>query len=142
MAAIASTTLSASVGSFARFMTSTASSNNACAKPIGCVHGRFVASGKAAPTSAELCPVKDDLNGWLGVHQTSEEQIAPGFAKRFDRLRKQQRLADGGDLRRETLLLAWFQKVVKSGGMTTPVMISHLPDLKALICAEKSSVRF
>jgi hypothetical protein len=38
--------------------------------------------------------------------------------------------------------IAWFQKVVKSGGITTPVMISHLPALKALIWAVKSSVRF
>jgi hypothetical protein len=38
--------------------------------------------------------------------------------------------------------LAWFQKVVKSGGIGTPVTISTLPCLKALIWAVKSSVRF
>jgi hypothetical protein len=38
--------------------------------------------------------------------------------------------------------LAWFQKVVKSGGIITPVMISQPACLKALIWALKSSVRF
>ena len=37
---------------------------------------------------------------------------------------------------------AWFQKVVKSGGIITPVMISQFDFLNAAICAEKSSVRF
>jgi hypothetical protein len=37
---------------------------------------------------------------------------------------------------------AWFQKVVKSGGSTTPVRISASAFLKAVICAEKSSERF
>ena len=37
---------------------------------------------------------------------------------------------------------AWFQKVVKSGGIITPVMMSQFAFLKAAICALKSSVRF
>ena len=36
----------------------------------------------------------------------------------------------------------WFQKVVKSGGMITPVMISASAPRNAAICEEKSSVRF
>ncbi|MNT60330.1 hypothetical protein D3C72_1979050 [compost metagenome] len=36
---------------------------------------------------------------------------------------------------------AWVQKVVRSGGMTTPVTISASAFLNAEICAEKSSVR-
>ena len=38
--------------------------------------------------------------------------------------------------------LACFQKVGKSGGMTTPVMSSQPASLKALICAVKSWFRF
>jgi hypothetical protein len=62
--------------------------------------------------------------------------------QRLDRLREQDRLADGRGLGGEALLLGLVQKVVKSGGIGTPVTISTLPCLKALICAEKSSVRF
>ena len=36
----------------------------------------------------------------------------------------------------------WFQNVVKSGGITTPVTISASAPRKAAICALKSSVRF
>jgi hypothetical protein len=38
--------------------------------------------------------------------------------------------------------IAWLRKVVKSGGITTPVTISAFAALKALIWALKSSVRF
>ena len=38
--------------------------------------------------------------------------------------------------------LACVQKVVKSGGSTTPVTISAPAFWNAVICAEKSSVRF
>ena len=37
---------------------------------------------------------------------------------------------------------AWVQKVLMSGGITTPVTISALACLKALIWAVKLSVRF
>ena len=37
---------------------------------------------------------------------------------------------------------AWFQKVVKSGGIITPVTMSALAFLKAAICAVKLSERF
>src|ERR1700731_150573 len=36
----------------------------------------------------------------------------------------------------------WFQNVVKSGGITTPVTISAFAPRNAEICALKSSVRF
>jgi hypothetical protein len=63
-------------------------------------------------------------------------------AQRLDGLGEQDRLADGRGLGVKPCCLAWFQKVVKSGGIGTPVTISTLPCLKAFICAEKSSVRF
>ena len=69
-------------------------------------------------------------------------EIVAGLAERFDRQREQDRLADRGDLRLEALLLGLVQNVVKSGGITTPVTISTSRLLKAVICAEKSSVRF
>ena len=97
---------------------------------------------KPPATSADVSPVSDDLNGWLGDHQTSDDRLWPASPSASTDLREQHRLADRGDLRLETLLLGLVQKVVKSGGIITPVMISHSPDLKALICAEKSSVRF
>ena len=50
--------------------------------------------------------------------------------------------AAAGDGRRFVLPCKPFQKVVKSGGSTTPVMISQLADLNAPIWAEKLSVRF
>jgi hypothetical protein len=65
-----------------------------------------------------------------------------GVAQRLDGLREQDRLADGRRLGREALLLG----LVPEGGEIrrdrTPVTISTLPCLKALIWAEKSSVRF
>ena len=47
VAAIALTSAAGSAGSAARFSTSTATSNSAWMKPIGCVHCRPVASGEA-----------------------------------------------------------------------------------------------
>jgi len=36
-----------------------------------------VALVKPAATCAELSPVSDDLNGWFGVHQTSDDKLWP-----------------------------------------------------------------
>jgi Na+-transporting NADH:ubiquinone oxidoreductase subunit NqrF len=45
-------------------------------------------------------------------------------------------------LGRKPCCAACVQKVAKSGGRTTPVMMSHSAARKAEICAEKSSCRF
>src|SRR5882757_487641 len=142
VAAIAAATLSPSPGSPARFMTSTAISNSAWTKPIGCVHCRPVALVKPSATCAELSPVSDDLNGWLGVHQTSDDRLWPDLPSASTDCGNSSALPIEATLGVKPCCLAWFQKVVKSGGIITPVMISHDAPLKALICAEKSSVRF
>ena len=143
VAAIASATLSPLDGSPARFITSTASSNSAWTKPIGWVQGRPVALVKAARDIApDVSPVSDDLNGWLGDHQTSDDRLWPASPSASTDLREQDRLADRGDLRLEALLLG----LVPEGGEVR--RDHHAGDdfafaaLNALICAEKSSVRF
>ncbi len=94
VAAIASTTASLSVGSPARFMTSTATSNSAWTKPIGCVQGRPVALVKPSASSAALSPVERRLEGMARRPPDFRRQIVAGLAERLDRLREQQRLAD------------------------------------------------
>eukprot|EP01037_Dinobryon_pediforme_P025922 gene25923-28257_t len=64
---MASMTALESFGSADRFSASTATSNSAWAKPIGW----------ALASAAAEAPVSDDLNGWLGVHQTSEPRLCP-----------------------------------------------------------------
>jgi hypothetical protein len=48
-----------------------ASSNRACTKPMGWVHCLPVARCRQLATSPALSPLSEDLNGWLGDHQTS-----------------------------------------------------------------------
>ena len=97
---------------------------------------------KPAASSADVWPVSDDLNGWLGDHQTSEERLLPALPSASTDCGKRIALPIEAIFGVKPCCLAWFQKVVKSGGIITPVMISTLSALKALIWAEKSSVRF
>src|ERR1700730_13665514 len=63
----------------ARLSASTATSNSACTKPIGCVHCFLVAASQLAARSFALMPVSDDLNGWFGDHHTSDERLLPSL---------------------------------------------------------------
>src|SRR5262252_1163358 len=69
VAAIASRRAPALLRSEVRLSASAATSNSACANPIGCVHCFFASVSNALASSAALCPVSDDLNGCLGDHQ-------------------------------------------------------------------------
>src|SRR4030042_3321396 len=40
--------------------------------PIGCVHSFFVFAVQASQMSLEVLPEREDLKGWLGLHQISE----------------------------------------------------------------------
>ncbi len=111
-------------------------------KPIGCVQGRPVASVKPPARSFADMPFSEDLNGWFGDHQTSEDRLCPASPSASTDCGKRIALPIDATFGVKPCCLAWFQKVVKSGGIITPVMICTSPDLKALICAEKSSVRF
>src|SRR5262249_52163719 len=87
-------------------------------------------------------PVSDDLKGWLGDHQTSEERLLPLLPSASTATGKRMALPIEAALGLKPCWLAWVQKVVKSGGRTTPVTMSAFAALNAAIRAEKSSVRF
>ena len=114
-------------------MTFAATSNSEWTKPIGWVQGRLVLAVKSAARSAELWPVTDDLNGCEADHQTSDERLWPASPRVSTDCGKRIALATVAALGLKPCWRAWFQKVVKSGGMTTPVTISASAALKALI---------
>ncbi len=87
-------------------------------------------------------PVSDDLNGWFGDHHTSDDRLLPSSPSASTETGNRIALPTEATFGLKPCCIAWFQKVVKSGGSTTPVTISALAFLKAVICAEKLSVRF
>src|SRR5258708_12421049 len=87
-------------------------------------------------------PVSDDLNGWFGDHHTSDERLLPSLPSASTATGNRIALPIEATFGLKPCCSACFQNVVKSGGNTTPVMISALALLNALICAEKLSVRF
>ena len=87
-------------------------------------------------------PLIDDLNGWFGVHHTSDDRLWPSRASASTEDGNRIALPTEAALGLKPCCSACFQKVVKSGGSTTPVMIWALAFLNAVICAAKLSVRF
>ncbi|MNR29759.1 hypothetical protein D3C85_1471660 [compost metagenome] len=85
--------------------------------------------------------MSEELNGWLGLHQISVERLWPALPRASTAEGKSSALPTDMALGWKPCWRAWVQKVVRSGGMTTPVTISASAFLKAEICAEKSSVR-
>src|SRR5512137_37426 len=71
VAAMASRTLALS-RVCALFKASATISKAAYLKPIGCVHCFLVFAVQASQMSLEVLPDKEDLKGWLGLHQISE----------------------------------------------------------------------
>ena len=86
--------------------------------------------------------MSEDLNGWLGDHHTSDDRLWPSLPSASTETGNRIALPTEATFGLKPCCSACFQKVVKSGGITTPVTISHCAFLKALICAEKLSVRF
>ena len=78
----------------------------------------------------------------LGDHQTSVDRLLPLRPSASSATGNSSALPTEAIFGRKPCWLAWFQKVVKSGGSTTPVTISQLSRLNAVICAVKLSVRF
>src|SRR5215510_13366205 len=87
-------------------------------------------------------PLSDDLNGWLGLHQTSVLSPSAVSPSASTAAGKSSALPIDAALGWKPCCLACVQKVLKSGGITTPVMISQLAFLNAEIWALKSVVRF
>src|SRR5690606_30079963 len=114
--AIDSTIAAGSFGSAARFSVSTANSNSEWMKPIGCVHCRPVALVKPAASSAAVCPLSEDLNGCAGDHQTSDERLLPVLPSASSATGNRIALPTLTTFGLKPFWLAWFQKVVKSGG--------------------------
>ena len=85
--------------------------------------------------------MSDDLNGWFGVHHTSDDRLLPSGPSASTEDGKRRAFATVTAFGLKPCWLACVQNVVKSGGMTTPVTMSALPFLKAVICAVKSSLR-
>src|SRR5438445_8109118 len=61
----------------ARDRASAATSNRACAKPIGCVHCFFAPASYASASDLALCLVRLDVKGCEGLHHTSVERPSP-----------------------------------------------------------------
>src|SRR5262249_34309938 len=61
----------------ARLHESSPISNKAWMKPRGCVHSFFVSRVYSAANAAAVAPVRDDLNGCCGDHQTSVDIPSP-----------------------------------------------------------------
>ena len=142
VAAMAAAMASASVTSETRPMTFEATSNSEWTKPMGWVQGRLVLAVKSAARSAADWPVSEDWNGWVLDHQTSDERLWPASPSASTDCGKRMALATVRIFGLKPCCSAWLRKVVKSGGMTTPVTISAFAALKALIWALKSSFRF
>jgi hypothetical protein len=82
------------------------------------------------------------LNGWFGVHHTSDDRLLPSLPSASTEDGNRIALPTDAAFGLKPCCSDCFQKVVKSGGSTTPVMISAFAFLKAVICGEKLSVRF
>ena len=126
---------------FDRLRTSAATSSSAWEKPSGCVHCFPVPFSKASASSFAVRPSSDDLNGWFGVHHTSDDRPAPAGPSASTELGNSRAFPTVATFGLKPRCPACRQNVVKSGGIGTPVTISTLPSLNAEICAEKSSVR-
>src|SRR5438552_1073481 len=103
---------------------SKATSNSAWMKPMGCVHCFFVAFVYAAARSRAEAPVSDDLKGWFGDHHTSVVSPSPTAPRASTERGKSSALPTVTAFGRKPCWRAWVQKVVKSGGISTPVTIS------------------
>src|SRR5262245_19680339 len=121
-----------------RLSTSIATSNSACLKPIGCVHGRLVVFVYASVSSPALCPVSPDLNGCAGDHQISVVNPLPRAPIELMTDGNSSALPMVTTFGRKPCCAACDQKVAKSGGIMLPVTISQPAFLNAEICAVKS----
>jgi hypothetical protein len=86
--------------------------------------------------------VIEDWNGCDGDHQTSDGRLWPASHSASTDCGKRIAFPMEAALGVKPCCLACVQKVVKSGGIGTPVTTSTFPSRNALIWAEKSSVRF
>src|SRR6185436_18839204 len=87
-----------------------------------------------------LAPVSDELNGCVGLHQISVDRLLPALPSASTAVGNSSALPTDTALGLKPCWRAWVQKVLRSGGITTPVTISTSAFLNAAICAEKSSV--
>src|SRR5271165_180436 len=77
VAMMASRSDALSVGSLARFTTSATISKIECPKPIPPCHSRPVTASYFWASSIDVAPVSEDLNGAVGVHQSSCDRPVP-----------------------------------------------------------------
>src|SRR4029077_12763728 len=96
-----------------------------------CLSGECV---EALQSSLALCPVNPDLNGWLGDHQISQESPSARLPRAATDAGKRSAFPTVTTLGLKPCCAAWFQKVAKSGGVSTPVTISTPAFLNAEIC--------
>ena len=86
--------------------------------------------------------MSEEAKGCEGDHHTSVERLWPPSPRAPTACGNRSALPTLAALGANPCCLACVQKVVKSGGIGTPVTISAPAWRKALIWAEKSSVRF
>src|SRR5215831_11927225 len=77
VALIASRSEAGFPGSVVRLSESTATSNSACEKPIGCVHCLLVADSYESASCFALCLVSEEAKGCDGDHHTSVLKPSP-----------------------------------------------------------------
>ena len=75
-------------------------------------------------------PLSDDLNGWLGDHHTSDDRLLPSLPSASTDTGNRIALPMDATFGLKPCCSACFQNVVKSGGSTTPVTISHFAALE------------
>src|ERR687897_2856882 len=107
---------------------------------MGCVHCLPVSSEYASANSWADWSVSDDVNGWLGLHHTSVDSPAPWSPRASTADGNSSALPTDATTGRKSCCRAWVQKLVKSGGMGTPVSSWAPASLNAEIWAEKSLV--
>ena len=94
----------------------------------------------ASASAWAVVPSSEDVYGWLGLHQTSVLMPSPVSPSASTEDGKSSALPTDAIFGLKPCCVACFQKLVKSGGIGTPVMISTPALLNWAICAEKSSV--
>src|SRR5439155_26377941 len=104
-------------------------------------HCLWVERSYAAASAAADWPVSDERYGWNGLHQSSVDMPAPFAPSASTEAGKSRALPTDAIFSRKPCCSACVQKVVKSGGIGTPVMICAFPDLNRESWLEKSSFR-
>src|SRR3972149_1630148 len=91
---------------------------------VGCPHCFLVSLVYSAAKEPAVAPVREDLNGCFGLHQTSVDMPSPRSPSASTDRGKRSALPIEATFGLKPCCAACFQNVVQSGGIGTPVTIS------------------